>query len=268
MRARTAIDPETTSTESIVARRKLIAGNWKMNGSRAGLAELEAIEAAAVAAPGVDVAIAVPFTLIALAADRARHLAVGAQDVHMNAKGAHTGCVSAEMVKEAGARFAIVGHSERRTDQRESDADVRAKATAARAEGMSVILCVGETEAQRDAGGAEAVVRAQIEASLPDGADGDWLSIAYEPIWAIGTGKVPTTDDIGAIHRVARETLAARVGDAAGAMRILYGGSVTAENGSSILGVENVDGALVGGASLTAAKFVPIIEAGAAAGDA
>ena len=249
-----------------MARRKLIAGNWKMNGNRAGLAELDMIERAAVGAPGIDVAIAVPFTLIALAADRATHVAVGAQDVHMNPKGAHTGCVSAEMVEDVGARFVIVGHSERRTDHRESDADVRAKAAAARAQGLAVILCVGETEAERDAGEAEAVVRGQLEASLPDDAEGSWLSIAYEPIWAIGTGKVPTVDDIASIHRVARETLGIRLGEAAMGVRILYGGSVTADNAAAILNVENVDGALVGGASLTAAKFVPIIEAGAAAG--
>ena len=247
-----------------MARTKLIAGNWKMNGDRASLVELDAIAAAQAA--GVEVAVAVPFTLIAAAAQRTPGLAIGAQDVHMNAKGAHTGCVSAAMVREAGASFTVVGHSERRADQHESDADVRAKALAARAVGLSVILCVGETEAQRDAGEAEAVVRGQITGSLPDGAAADWLTIAYEPVWAIGTGRVPTIPDIAAIHRVARDTLRGVIGDRADALRILYGGSVTGENAPAILAVEDVDGALVGGASLTAAKFVPIVAAALGAG--
>ncbi len=246
-----------------MTRRKLIAGNWKMNGDRAALGELEAIGLAARSASGVDVAIAVPFTLIAAAAERADGVEIGAQDVHAVAKGAHTGCVSAAMVHEAGASFTIVGHSERRADQGETDADVSAKAVAARGAGLSVILCVGETETQRDAGEAEAVVRGQIAGSLPEGARGDWLTIAYEPVWAIGTGRVPTLDDIAAIHGVARATLRGIIGDGADAMRILYGGSVTGENAAAILGVADVDGALVGGASLTAAKFVPIVGAAA-----
>ncbi|MGJ3648808.1 triose-phosphate isomerase [Sphingomonas sp. GlSt437] len=244
-----------------MARRKLIAGNWKMNGSLAALAELDAIAAAAAAHPDVDVAVAVPATLIAPAHARVPTLAIGAQDVHHADHGAHTGCLSAAMLVEAGARFTIVGHSERRADQHETSQDAWAKADAAHRHGLSVILCVGETEAERDAGRAARVVQAQIEKSVPDAASGDWLTIAYEPRWAIGTGRTPTMDEIGDIHAIARAKLRSLVGDAADAIRLLYGGSVTGANAGEILAVDNVDGALVGGASLTAAKFVPIIEA-------
>lgn len=246
-----------------MTRRKLVAGNWKMNGSRATLVELDAIAAAAVAAPSVDVAVAVPFTLIDPAARRTPGLSIGAEDVHEAANGAHTGCVSAAMIVEAGAHFTIVGHSERRADQHETSHDAWAKATAAQAGGLRVILCCGETEAERDAGRAERVVQAQIEKSIPDHADGDWLTLAYEPRWAIGTGRTPTLDEIAAIHAIARAKLRHMVGDAADRIRILYGGSVTGTNAVDILGTANVDGALVGGASLTAAKFVPIIQAAA-----
>ena len=246
-----------------MARRKLVAGNWKMNGSRAALVELDAIAAAAEAAPGVDVARAVPFTLIAPAAERVPGLAIGAEDVHESDSGAHTGCVSAAMVREAGARFTIVGHSERRADQGETSQDAWAKAAAARRNGLNVILCCGETEAERNAGRAERVVQAQIEKSVPDNADGSWFTLAYEPRWAIGTGRTPTVDEIASIHAIARAKLRMLIGDAADGVRILYGGSVTGENAATLLAVENVDGALVGGASLTAAKFVPIIEAAA-----
>lgn len=242
-------------------RRKLVAGNWKMNGSRAALAELDAIAAAAAAHPGVDVAVAVPATLIALAAERAPALPIGAQDIHFNDAGAHTGCVSAALVKEAGARFTIVGHSERRGDQGETSQDVWAKAAAARRHGLNVILCVGETEAERDAGRAARVVQAQIEKSVPDDAAPDWFTLAYEPRWAIGTGRTPTMDEIAEVHAIARAKLRSLVGTAADGIRILYGGSVTGANAAEILGTPDVDGALVGGASLTAAKFVPIIEA-------
>lgn len=249
-----------------MTRRKLVAGNWKMNGGLAAISEIEAIATAARAVPGVDVALAVPFTLIAPASARVTGFAIGAQDVHMAEKGAHTGCISAAMAHAAGAGFTLVGHSERRADQHESNADVRAKATAAHGAGMTVILCVGETEAQRDAGEAEAVVARQIAESLPDDVDGSWLTLAYEPVWAIGTGRVPTLADIAAIHGVARATLRDRIGDAAEGVRILYGGSVTGDNAASILACDDVDGALVGGASLTAAKFVPIVIAAGAAG--
>jgi triosephosphate isomerase (TIM) len=242
-------------------RRKLVAGNWKMNGSRAALAELDAIAAAAAAHPGVDVAVAVPATLIALAAERAPALPIGAQDIHFNDAGAHTGCVSAALVKEAGARFTIVGHSERRGDQGETSQDVWAKAAAARRHGLNVILCVGETEAERDAGRAARVVQAQIEKSVPDDAAPDWFTLAYEPRWAIGTGRTPTMDEIAEVHAIARAKLRSLVGAAADGIRILYGGSVTGANAAEILGTPDVDGALVGGASLTAAKFVPIIDA-------
>ncbi len=246
-----------------MARRKLVAGNWKMNGSRATLAELDAIAKAAEDAPNVDVAVAVPFTLIAPAAERVPGLAIGAEDVHERDSGAHTGCVSAAMVLEAGASFTIVGHSERRADQGETSQDAWAKAAAARRQGLNVILCCGETEAERNAGRAERVVQAQIEKSVPDNADGRWFTLAYEPRWAIGTGRTPTVDEIASIHAIARAKLRMLIGDAADGVRILYGGSVTGENAATLLAVENVDGALVGGASLTAAKFVPIIEAAA-----
>jgi len=242
--------------------RKLIAGNWKMNGSMAALAELEAIAVAARADAGrVDVAVAVPATLIAPAVQRVPGLAIGAQDVHANDCGAHTGCVSAAMVREAGAAFTIVGHSERRGDQGETSQDVWAKAVAARRHGLGVILCVGETDAERDAGRAARVVQAQIEKSVPDDAAPDWFTLAYEPRWAIGTGRTPTMEEIAEVHAIARAKLRMLVGAAADGIRILYGGSVTAANAGQILGTPDVDGALVGGASLTAAKFVPIIEA-------
>jgi len=242
-------------------RRKLIAGNWKMNGSLAALAELDGIAAAAAAHPAVDVAVAVPATLIAPAVARVPALSIGAQDVHHAESGPHTGCISAAMLIEAGARFVIIGHSERRADQHETSQDAWAKADAAHRRGLSVILCVGETEAERDAGRAARVVQAQIEKSVPDGAAGDWLTIAYEPRWAIGTGRTPTMDEIGDIHAIARAKLRTLAGDAADTIRILYGGSVTGANAAEILAGDNVDGALVGGASLTAAKFVSIIAA-------
>jgi triosephosphate isomerase len=244
-------------------RRKLVAGNWKMNGSLAALSELDAIAAAATAAAGVDVAVAVPFTLIHPAALRAPALSIGAEDVHEADSGAHTGCVSAAMVREAGAVFTIAGHSERRADQGENSHDAWAKAAAAHRNGLSVILCCGETEAERNAGRAERVVQAQIEKSVPENATADWFTLAYEPRWAIGTGRTPTLDEIAAIHAIARAKLQMMIGDAAMGVRILYGGSVVGDNAGAILSTENVDGALVGGASLTAAKFVPIIEAAA-----
>ena len=242
-------------------RRKLVAGNWKMNGSRSALAEMTTIAAAADAASAVDVSIALPATLIAPAVALVPGFAIGGQDVHAAESGAHTGCLSASMLVEAGARFTIVGHSERRTDQGETSQDAWAKASAAHRHGLSVILCVGETDAERDAGRAARVVQAQIEKSVPDLANGDWLTIAYEPRWAIGTGRTPTLDEIAEVHSIARAKLRTLVGDAADGIRIIYGGSVTGANAAAILETEDVDGALVGGASLTAAKFVPIIEA-------
>jgi triosephosphate isomerase len=244
-----------------MTRRKLVAGNWKMNGSLAALGELEVIAAAAREHPAVDVMVAVPFTLIAPAVARVPGLAIGAQDVHAAESGAYTGNVSAAMLAEAGASFAIVGHSERRHDQHETSQDAWAKAAAARHKGLNVILCCGETEAERDAGRAERVIQAQVEKSLPEGADGSWLTLAYEPRWAIGTGRTPTLEEIAGIHAIARARMRHLVGEAADGIRILYGGSVTGDNAARILSAPEVDGALVGGASLTAAKFVPIIAA-------
>ncbi len=243
-------------------RRKLVVGNWKMNGSLAALTELDGIAAAARAAPGVDVAVAVPATLIAPAAARVPGLTIGAEDIHAAESGAHTGCISAAMVAEAGARFSIVGHSERRADQGETNADVKGKAEAAHRQGLHAILCVGETLEQHDAGHAEQVVGEQLAASFPDGAAADWLVIAYEPVWAIGTGRVASVEVVERMHAAIRARLRELAGEA-DAMRVLYGGSVTADNAAGLLGAPDVDGALVGGASLTAAKFVPIIEAAA-----
>jgi triosephosphate isomerase len=244
-------------------RRKLVVGNWKMNGSLAQLAELGPIADAARETGGVDVGICPPFTLIAAAVTRSAGLSIGAQDCHQEAAGAHTGCVSAAMIKEAGGRIAIVGHSERRADQGESDALVRAKAAAALAGGLTTIVCVGESEAQREAGDHVAVVTAMLAGSLPDNWDDGELVIAYEPVWAIGTGKVATPADVSEMHAALREALVGRFGDAGDRIRILYGGSVKADNAAELFQCAHVDGALVGGASLTAAQFVPIVEAAA-----
>ena len=247
-----------------MSRRKLVVGNWKMNGLRAQLADVEAIDAFAAGHAGVEVGLCVPATLITPAAERAQAVFIGAQDCHMKASGAHTGCLSAEMVKEAGAGWVIVGHSERRADQHESSADVAGKALAARQAGMNVILCVGESLQTREGGDAISFVLDQIVQSLPEGAAADWLSIAYEPIWAIGTGHIPTMDQIAEMHGAIRGKLAELAGaDAAAAMRVLYGGSVSGDNAAEIFALEDVDGGLVGGASLTAAKFGPVIAAAA-----
>ena len=237
-----------------MTRRKLIAGNWKMHGSRAALAELAGVEAVAARLPHVDVAICPPFTLIGLAAEHARHVAIGGQDSHGATCGAHTGCVSAEMLAEAGATLCIVGHSERRQNQGEVDDEVRAKASAVMAAGLTAILCVGETLDQRDAGEAVSVVTRQLAGSLPE--QRDRLVIAYEPVWAIGTGRTPTAADVAEMHAAIRAVVGPDI-------RILYGGSVKGSNAAELLGVADVDGALVGGASLTAADFVPIVEAAA-----
>jgi triosephosphate isomerase len=243
-------------------RRRLIAGHWKMNGTAATLGEAEAIARAATEHPAVDVVLCVPATLVARAAAALPSLAIGGQDVHANTHGAHTGCTSAAMLVDAGARLVIVGHSERRQDQHESDADVRAKAEAALAAGLSVILCVGESEVVRDSGEAVAHVVAQLAASLPAApSDPSRLSIAYEPIWAIGTGKVAGVTEIHEMHAALRDRLVGLYGDVGRGMRLLYGGSVKAGNAAEIFAVPDVDGALVGGASLTADDFIPIIAA-------
>jgi triosephosphate isomerase len=242
-------------------RRKLVVGNWKMNGLRAQLNEVEAIGALAADHPAAEVGLCVPATLIG-AADVVKGAAfIGAQDCHSNGNGAHTGCLSAAMLAEAGASWTIVGHSERREDQGETDADVAAKALAAQAAGLKVILCVGESLWVRDAGDAENVVSAQLLASLPEGAAADWLAIAYEPIWAIGTGRIPTMEQVAAMHGALRGALEGRIGSEAGAMRILYGGSMNGDNAAELMAVPDVDGGLVGGASLTAGKFAPVIAA-------
>ena len=247
-----------------MGRRKLVAGNWKMNGMRSHLAEIEAIGRIAAERPVVEVGICVPATLIMAAVERKGAAFIGAQDCHMNPSGAHTGCLSAEMLAEAGAEYIIVGHSERREAQGESDADVAAKALAARAAGLKVILCVGESLDVRDAGNAEAVVSKQLLASLPDGAAADWLAIAYEPIWAIGTGRIPTMEAVASMHAALRGALATRIGpQEADAMRILYGGSMNGDNAAELMAIPDVDGGLIGGASLTAAKFGPVIAAAA-----
>jgi len=247
-----------------MALRKLVAGNWKMNGSLAALAELEAIQAAATVNHTVDVAICPPFTLIAPAVQKQPGLAIGAQDCHQSVKGAHTGCVSAEMLKEAGAKLVIVGHSERRTDQGESDALVKAKAEAALGIGLVAIVCVGETEAERDAGRAVSVVEGQLDGSVPVAGTAATLVIAYEPVWAIGTGRTPSTADVAQMHGAIRAKLVGLLGEEGRGIRILYGGSVKPDNARELMAVADVDGALVGGASLTAAQFVPIIEGAAA----
>lgn len=242
--------------------RKLVAGNWKMNGSLAALAELDAIAAAAARVP-VDVAVCPPVTLIASARARQPSLALGGQDCHWNASGAHTGCLAVAMLAEAGAALVIVGHSERRADNHETSDEVRRKAEAAIAGGLTAIVCVGETEAERDRGEAIAVVTAQLSASLPANATPDSLVIAYEPVWAIGTGRTPTAGDIAEMHAEIRQALIEAIGRQGMEVRILYGGSVKPANARELLHIANVDGALVGGASLKAADFVPIIEAAA-----
>ena len=248
-----------------MALKKFVAGNWKMHGLSADLAEIKAIADAAKTYPSVDVALCVPAILIERAARAVPGFAIGGQDVHQAEKGAHTGCVSAQMLRDAGATLTIVGHSEQRDAQRERDADVKAKAEAALGCGLGVILCVGESLEVREAGRAVVTVVAQLDASLPATADPASLSIAYEPIWAIGTGKVPTVAEIAEIHREIRAKLDQRYG-AGAAVRILYGGSVKGSNAAEIFAVADVDGALVGGASLKAEDFIPIVAAAAAAG--
>lgn len=249
-----------------MARRKYVVGNWKMNGLSAAIADAQAIFAGAGEHPAVDVAICPPFTLVGAMVAAAPGSAVGGQDCHSAASGAFTGSVAAPMLADIGASLVIVGHSERREGFSESDADVRAKAEAGLAAGLSVILCVGEPRAVRESGGAIDYVLTQIAGSVPESFDAHRLAIAYEPIWAIGTGLVPTVADVAAMHGAIRRALAARFGGAAEDMRILYGGSVNGDNAAELLDAGDVDGALVGGASLTAAKFMPIVAAAAALG--
>lgn len=239
-----------------------IVGNWKMNGTRAMLAEARSIDRASPRYSKVQIALAPPATLIYRLQDAVQNIGVGGQDCHAEESGAYTGDISAAMIKDAGGDFTIVGHSERRAGYGETDELVRAKAEAALAAGLTVIVCVGETEAQRDAGKAEKVVSKQVENSVPRSEDAAGrVSVAYEPVWAIGTGRVPSVADVAAMHCAIRNTLRGVYGEGAEEVRILYGGSVKPENAAELLGADEVGGALVGGASLSAESFIAIVDA-------
>ncbi|HUN99189.1 MAG TPA: triose-phosphate isomerase [Bradyrhizobium sp.] len=247
-------------TEAI---RPLIAGNWKMNGLKAAQSEFEAMLAGASAIVAkADLLVCPPATLISAFADRARGstVKVGAQDCHPKPSGAHTGDISAEMLADAGGTAIIVGHSERRADHGESDALVRQKAEAVWRAGLVAIVCIGESEAQRNAGQTLDILRGQLDQSLPEGSRADNLVVAYEPIWAIGTGRTPTTADVEQIHKFIRDSLSDRFKGEGNRMRILYGGSVKPSNARELMAVANVNGALVGGASLKAADFLAIAQ--------
>lgn len=240
----------------------LVAGNWKMNGLASALTEIDALLAAH-ESPPCEVLICPPATLISRLSDKAAGsmLKTGAQDCHAAVSGAHTGDIAAEMIADAGGSYVIVGHSERRADHGEDDATVRAKAEAAWRAGLTAIICVGETLEERDAGRTIDIVGGQLSGSVPEGATAENTVIAYEPVWAIGTGKVPTLEDIAAVHDDLRARLVERFGDGAAEIRLLYGGSVKPGNAAEIFGVANVNGALVGGASLKAADFGGVIAA-------
>ena len=244
--------------------RPLVAGNWKMNGLAAALAEAEAMVKGLAAAPDkTDVLICPPATLVARLAEAVSgsRIGVGGQDCHAKASGAHTGDISAEMLRDAGATAVIVGHSERRADHGEDDATVRAKCLAAHRAGLTAIVCVGESAAQRKAGEALAIVGGQLAGSLPDACRATDTIVAYEPVWAIGTGLTPTAGDVAEVHAAIRAALSARFGADGQQMRIIYGGSVKASNARELMAVANVNGALVGGASLKADDFLGIIAA-------
>jgi triosephosphate isomerase (TIM) len=249
-----------------MARRPLVAGNWKMNGFQASTGTLAKIVAGSRGLAAVDLMVCPPATLVAgfAAAARGSAVAIGGQDCATEPAGAFTGDISAEMLKDAGASAVIVGHSERRQYHGETDAAVRAKVLAAHRASLTAIVCIGETQAERDAGRALAVVGAQLDGSLPNGTQngrdiGRDIILAYEPVWAIGTGKTPTTADVGEMHGFIRKWLVSRFGEAAGqGIRILYGGSVKPANAKQLMAVGNVDGALVGGASLLAEEFLAI----------
>lgn len=244
-----------------MATRPLIAGNWKMNGLQRAAAELEKIiDGASELASSTDILVCPPATLIAgfAALARGSAVAIGAQDCHSEAAGAFTGDLSAEMLKDAGASAVIVGHSERRLYHHETDADIRAKALAAHRAGLLAIVCIGETRAERERGQTIEVVGGQLSGSLPEAAGAQNLALAYEPIWAIGSGLTPSAGDVAQVHAFIRAELKARYGNAALGIRILYGGSVKPGNARELLAIENVDGALVGGASLKAEEFLAI----------
>jgi triosephosphate isomerase len=241
--------------------RPLVAGNWKMHGLLASTGELAGVVAGSRALAGnTDLMICPPATLVAsfAAAARGSSVAIGGQDCHAAPSGAHTGDIAAEMLKDAGAVAVIVGHSERRTEHHESDSDVRAKAMAARRAGLTAILCVGEQRAEREAGRTLDVIGRQLDGSLPESASAADLVVAYEPVWAIGSGLTPTTADVAGAHAFIRRHLAARYGAAGETVRILYGGSVKPGNAAELSGIPHVNGALVGGASLKAADFLAI----------
>jgi triosephosphate isomerase len=242
--------------------RPLIAGNWKMNGLFASIGEFEAMLAGAGSVIArADLLVCPPVTLVAAFAEKAkgaRAVAVGAQDCHPKPSGAHTGDISAEMLADAGAKAIIVGHSERRADHGETDAIVRRKAEAVWRAGLTAIVCIGETRDQRDAGKTLDICGGQLKGSLPDGSTAANLVVAYEPVWAIGTGLTPTVADVEQIHRFIRELLVGRFSGEGARTRILYGGSVKPSNARELMAVANVNGALVGGASLKAADFLAI----------
>ncbi|MFC3087148.1 triose-phosphate isomerase [Tabrizicola soli] len=242
--------------------KKLAAGNWKMNGTGADLAEVRALIAAR-PEPDCDMLLCPPATLIARMAEVARGsaLRVGGQDCHAAASGAHTGDISAAMLRDAGASHVILGHSERRADHGETDDQVRAKAQAAIGAGLVAVVCIGETEAERDAGRTLAVIGGQLDGSLPAGASAATLIVAYEPVWAIGTGRTPTLAEIAEVHAFLRSRLRGLIGAEAEGLRLLYGGSVKPSNAAGIFALPDVDGALVGGASLKAADFAAIVAA-------
>jgi triosephosphate isomerase len=244
--------------------RPLVAGNWKMNGLSSALAEAEAMaKGLAASTAAADVLICPPATLVAKLAwaIRGSKIAVGGQDCHAKASGAHTGDVSAEMLKDVGASAVIVGHSERRADHGETDAVVQAKSVAVKRAGLTAIVCVGETADERKAGRTLDVVGGQLAGSLPDGCRAADTIVAYEPVWAIGTGLTPTAADVAEVHAAIRTALQKRFGDEGARMRILYGGSVKPSNARELMSVANVNGALVGGASLKADDFLGIIAA-------
>jgi len=243
----------------------LVAGNWKMNGLTADLGELTAMDAGFTPQlqKAIDLLICVPATLLFQASEIARTtpLSIGAQDCHANASGAHTGDVSAAMIEDAGGSAVIVGHSERRTDHLESNETVLAKANAGLAQGLQTIVCIGETEAERKAGSTLEVLKSQLAGSLPEEWSSGEVIIAYEPVWAIGTGMTPTAEDVEEAHAFMRSELVARYGDAGKGIRLLYGGSVKPGNAAELMAITNVDGALVGGASLKAEDFIGIATA-------
>ncbi len=247
-------------------RRPLIAGNWKMNGLKAdglALAGVLAERMRAQSGPVFDILVCPPFTLLANVGETiaSSGITLGAQDCHAHEKGAHTADISTAMLSDLGCRFVIVGHSERRTDHGEKDSEVNAKAAAAQASGLTAIVCIGETEQERDDGKTFDVIKTQLSGSLPDGADASNTVIAYEPVWAIGTGRTPSNDEVQEVHALIRAELSQALGeDQAAAIRVLYGGSMKPENARDLIGLPDVDGGLIGGASLKAEDFWAIAE--------